>query len=38
MDALFIVPTMVSPNVNIRIVPFLAKTIERNIILNNYAS
>lgn len=38
MDALFVVPTMVSPSVNIRVVPFLAKTIERNIILDNYAT
>ena len=38
MDALFIVPTMVSPNVNERLVPALAKMIERNILLTNHAS
>jgi len=38
MDALFIVPAMISSNVNERIVPPLVKMIERNIILNNYAS
>lgn len=38
MDAIFIVPAMISPNVNERIVPPLVKMIERNIILNNYAS
>lgn len=37
MEALFIVPVMVSPNVNERIVPALAKVIERNIILTNAA-
>ena len=35
MDALFIVPCMVSPNVNENIVPALTKMIERNILLNN---
>jgi len=33
MDALFIVPTMVSHSVNDRIVPALAKLVERNILL-----
>ncbi len=35
MDALFIVPAMVSQNVNEKVVPALAKVIERNILLNN---
>lgn len=35
MEALFIVPTMVSPNVNPKLVPSLIKAIERNIILNH---
>lgn len=37
MDALFIVPTLVSPQVNEKMIPALAKMIERNIILNNSA-
>ena len=35
MEALFIVPCMVSPNINERLVPALAKMVERNILLNN---
>ena len=35
MEALFIVPTMVSPNVNPKLIPSLIKAIERNIILNH---
>ncbi|MCK5018458.1 MAG: hypothetical protein KAS32_15470 [Candidatus Peribacteraceae bacterium] len=38
MNALFVVPAMISPNVNPRIVPALAKVIERNIIISNFAS
>lgn len=37
MEALFIVPTMVSPNVNFKLVPALTKMVERNILLTNYA-
>lgn len=37
MDALFIVPTLVSPNCNARMIPALAKVIERNIIIQNSA-
>lgn len=37
MEALFIVPTMVSPNVNFKLVPVLSKMVERNILLTNYA-
>ena len=35
---MFIIPAMVSPNVNEKIVPALAKTIERNVILTYYGS
>jgi len=38
MDAIFIVPAMVSPQVNKKIVPPLIKMIERNILLSNAAS
>ena len=38
MDAMFIIPALVSPNVNERLVPALAKTIERNTILSYYGS
>jgi len=38
MEALFVVPTMVSPNVNPRLVPALAKMVERNILLINSAT
>ncbi|MCK5018597.1 MAG: hypothetical protein KAS32_16170 [Candidatus Peribacteraceae bacterium] len=38
MNALFVVPALISPNVNPRIVPALAKVIERNIIISNFAS
>jgi hypothetical protein len=34
MDAFFVIPALVSPNVNARLVPAIAKTVERNIILN----
>lgn len=37
MDALFLVPVLVSNTVNEKLVPALAKMIERNIILNNAA-
>lgn len=37
MEALFIVPAMVSPQVNEKLIPALTKLIERNIILNNAA-
>lgn len=37
MEALFIVPAMVSPNVNPRLIPALSKMIERNIIMTNSA-
>lgn len=37
MNALFIVPAFCSPEVNEKIVPALAKVIERNILLNNSA-
>lgn len=37
MDMLFLVPTLVSNTVNEKLVPALAKMIERNIILNNAA-
>lgn len=37
MEALFIIPAMVSPNVNPRLVPALSKMIERNIIITNSA-
>lgn len=35
MEALFIVPAMVSPQVNEKLIPALSKMIERNILLNN---
>ena len=35
MEALFIVPAMVSPQVNEKLIPALSKLIERNILLNN---
>lgn len=35
MEAIFIVPAMVSPNVNPRLVPAISKLIERNIIMMN---
>lgn len=38
MDALFIVPALVSPNVHPKIVPALAKTVERNILLTHSSS
>lgn len=38
MDAFFVVPALISPNVNPRLVPAICKTIERNIILTHYAS
>ena len=38
MEALFVVPTMISPSVNERLVPALGKMIERNIILTNYSA
>ncbi len=38
MDAFFVVPALVSPNVNPRLVPALCKTIERNLILSHHAS
>lgn len=38
MDAFFVIPAMVSPNVNERLVPALAKTIERNTVLNYYGA
>lgn len=38
METLFVVPAMVSPNVDPKIVPALAKAIERNIILSNHSS
>jgi hypothetical protein len=37
MDALIVVPCLISKNVNEKIVPALAKVIERNIVLNNSA-
>jgi hypothetical protein len=37
MEALFIVPAMVSPQVNEKLIPALSKLIERNILLNNAA-
>jgi hypothetical protein len=38
MDALFVVPTLVSPYVNEKLVPALAKMVERNILLTYYSS
>lgn len=38
MDALFIIPALVSPNVSDKLVPALAKAVERNTIINYYAS
>lgn len=38
MDAFFVIPAMVSPNVNERIIPALVKMIERNIVLENHNS
>ncbi len=38
MNALFIVPCLVSPNVNPKLVPALCKLIERNILLTNSAT
>ena len=38
MDALFIIPALVSPNVSPKLVPALAKSIERNTIISYYAS
>lgn len=38
MDALFVVPTLVSQTVNKRLVPFIEKLVERNILLNNSAT
>ena len=35
MDSLFIVPALVSPNVNPKLVPAIAKMVERSILLNN---
>lgn len=35
MEALFIVPCLTSPNINEKLIPALAKMIERNILLNN---
>ena len=37
MDALILVPTLVSPNVNPRLIPAIGKLLERNILLNNSA-
>ena len=37
MEALFIVPAMVSPNVNPRLIPALSKMVERNIVITNSA-
>lgn len=35
MEAIFIVPAMVSPQVNEKLIPALSKMIERNVLLNN---
>jgi hypothetical protein len=37
MEALFIIPAMVSPNVNDRVVPSIAKLLERNVAITNFA-
>lgn len=35
MEALFVVPTMVSQNVNPKLIPAICKMVERNILLLN---
>jgi len=38
MEALFIIPTMVSPNINPRLVPVFSKLVERNILMTGGAT